>query len=74
MRGVRGTTSGRAPPDPHPLPRGGGGSLRRAGIADHPRGQAQSDSKGTGSPASWLRAFIAARCSASFLFRPQAGA
>ena len=40
---------------------------------DDSLGSHQSAAKGTGSPASWLRAFIAARCSASFLFRPQAG-
>src|SRR5262249_33473879 len=34
----------------------------------------QSDSQGIGSPAIWLRAFQAARCSASFLVPPQAGA
>src|SRR5579871_1301379 len=36
-------------------------------------GSAQSAANGTGSPDSSLRAFIAARCSASFLFFPQAG-
>jgi hypothetical protein len=34
----------------------------------------QSNSKGMGSPLIWARAFIAARCSASFLLRPQAPA
>ena len=37
------------------------------------RGRDQPEAKGIGSPAIWLRAFRAARCSASFLFRPQAG-
>jgi hypothetical protein len=37
-------------------------------------GRIQSAAKGMGSPAIWLRALSAARCSASFLLRPQAGA
>jgi hypothetical protein len=47
------------------------GPVAPHGVGGH---RHQSCSKGTGSPLTWASAFMAARCSASFLLRPQAPA